>query len=86
MIDQTMVERVARTLMRVHHERGRGIAPTWDAIDQFQREAWLVSAQAAVTVMRAPTEAMVKEAWAAVGSNLRYEEVYRRMIDAALRD
>lgn len=41
-------------------------------------------ARAAIEAMREPTEEMTRKAHALVLSNLRHEEVYRHMIDAAL--
>lgn len=41
-------------------------------------------ARAAIEAMREPDKAMVDKAWSLIGSNLRYEEAYRHLIDAAL--
>ena len=41
-------------------------------------------ARAAIEAMREPTKPMIDKAWHFLGSNLRYEEVYRHIIDAAL--
>lgn len=42
------------------------------------------TAQAAIKAMWKPSKSMVDKAWEMIGSNLRYEEVYGHMIDAAL--
>lgn len=60
----TMLERVARVLLRTHYERGRGIAPDWKFLDRFEQEKWRISAHAAIKAMREPTEAMVEAIWA----------------------
>ena len=54
----SMVERVARALHTAHYARGRGLGPSWDSIDRFEREMWMFSARAAIAAMREPTEAM----------------------------
>ncbi len=79
-----MLERVAKALQKAHYERGRGIAPDWDAIDRFEREMWFFSARAAMVAMREPTEAMKL---APPDINFHPEEAaqaWRAMLDAAL--
>ena len=43
-------------------------------------------ARTVIAAMREPSKPMVDCAWGMISSNLRYEEVYRYLIDAALGD
>jgi hypothetical protein len=43
-----MVERVARALQQAHYARGRGLGPSWENIDRFEKEMWMFSARAAI--------------------------------------
>lgn len=74
-----MIGRVAKALL----ECNGGL---WECASDGTKEEFEVQARAALTVMREPDEAMTRKAWEMVGSNLRYEEVYRHMIDAALAE
>lgn len=84
-----MVERLAKTLLRAHYERGRGIPPEWDSLDRYQREMWEQSAKAAIQSMREPTETMINAAMDADGTNMPlaigYDVAWRAMIDEALK-
>lgn len=81
-----MIERVARALCAADEL-------DWDAQANGQtsgsgsddeQQGYLDKARAAIEAMREPTEAMTAKAWSMITSNLRYEEVYRHLIDAAL--
>ena len=52
--------------------------------DPMPRDTALGVAWAAIAAMREPTKPMVQEAWRCTLGNLRPEEAYRHMIDAAL--
>jgi len=67
-----MVERVARAIRKASYGSETG----WI----FE----LSEAYAAIEARREPTKPMVDKAWSMISSNLRYEEVYRHLIDAAL--
>ena len=82
-----MVERVARAL---YEARGANSFP-WETriamaddlsvgVVGLHRDL----ARSAIEEMREPDEAMKTEAWRLITSNLRYEEAYRHLIDAAL--
>lgn len=79
-----MIERVARAICKVAqpppgqpcHDCDNGECSSW--------ENYVEDARVAVEAMREPDKAMVDRAWAMIGSNLRYEEAYRHLIDAAL--
>lgn len=77
-----MVERVAKALHKAHYERGRGLPPSWDAIDRFEREMWLFSARAAIEAMREPTRDMISAANR--NNHPRDIDTWQTMIDAAL--
>jgi len=89
-----MVERVARALARhqvmfnLRLDAAMGEEPlSPDRIETAIGHAWpsyATQARIAIGEMREPSPAMVNKAWAMIGSNLRYEEVYGHLIDAAL--
>lgn len=54
-------ERVAQALHQAHYHRGRGIAPAWDSIHQYEREMWFVSARAAIGAIWQPIETAPKD-------------------------
>ena len=82
--EQNMIERVARAMTLISKENpdelytglvGRPM-PWW--------KVYVPEAVAAIKAMREPTRPMVDKAWEMMTSNLRHEEVYRHLIDAAL--
>lgn len=91
-----MVERLCRAMHDCHKRDEHSM--TWDgwlagcqSENELEREnasEWVearrLEARAAIAAMREPTQPMVDKAWAMIGSNLRYEEVYRYLVDAAL--
>lgn len=79
----TMLERVARVLLRTHYERGRGIAPDWKFLDRFEQEKWRISARAAIKAMREPTNEMEMAVWAHDEGGLD-TRLWRIAIDAAI--
>jgi hypothetical protein len=76
MSEDSMIERVARALSEA------GAASDWDHA--------AAAARAAIEAMREPTEAMVDAASAAAqkptGWHMVYRNIYRAMIDTALKD
>lgn len=69
-----MVERIAKDLQE---------SKRWPAVFRAGEAEDLV--RFVIVRMREPTKEMVNEAWRMIGSNLRYEEVYRHMIDEATK-
>lgn len=71
----TKIEEIARAIAAVLE---------WDY--DVNRQYLEKMAEAAIEAMREPNEAMITRAWALIRSNLRYEEAYRHLIDAALEE
>ena len=78
-MSDSMVERVARAIdPEAFNER----LPS--SVHEPRRNRANDAARAAIEAMREPTEAMVDVAWQKLRGNLRPDEYYRHMIDAAL--
>lgn len=77
----TMIERVARAIMRDDFEGDE----LWESSDKCLRGSYLRNARAAIEAMRDPTDGMVD-----AGNSLGHEEApatyYEAMIDAALAE
>jgi len=83
---ESMIERVAEALANKIAMR-KGCPPIRNCLALMPADlaaGFRDDARAAIEAMREPTQAMVDYAWLLIGSNLRYEEVYRKLIDAAL--
>jgi hypothetical protein len=76
----SMLERMARRMTYNINilEHGKSNDDGW--------EGWMGTARVVLQEMRQPSDAMVDKAWMMIGSNLRYEEVYCHLIDAALEE
>lgn len=80
-IPSAMMTRVAKAMMCHEH---RAAFEELQAVWSSDQPYWEAHARVAIAEMREPDEAMVNHAWQYIGSNLRHEEVYRHLIDAAL--
>jgi hypothetical protein len=79
----TMVERIAHILEpQAWVALGAGDTLAY----KNRRTSSIRKAIAVLKVMVEPNDEMINEAWRLIRSNLRYEEVYSHMIDAAIKE
>lgn len=62
----------------------RAMAAAEDLDYEDEKARFDLLALAAMAAMRTPSRRMVDKGWKMIGSNLRYDEVYGHMVDAAL--
>lgn len=75
-----MIDRVAKAMFE-HEYMGR----SWDNdYDCYAKDSWRKGAVMVLMAMREPSEAMKACAIRFLSEDLDYNEMYRRMIDAAL--
>jgi len=80
----TMVEKVARAIHGSH-----GVMIPYDALSADQQYGMIVRAKAAIWAMRNPSPAMLNVGQVSSyldASSVQNEDVYRAMIDAALKE
>ena len=78
-----MSEMVERVAMALCDERWRG---DWPKLNEGEREDWRGAARAAIAAMREPIEAMINSAHDRIAGEGEIADVWRAMIDEALRE
>jgi hypothetical protein len=79
----SMVERVAKAIQQASF---RMIRPSWDSLDNAEKDQWRIRARAAIESLREPTEAMIEAGKSPGWSHWESRGRFNLMIDAALNE